>query len=328
MDNQTLLKEITDASRQKIVTKDEVITAYEAGQPAADTSMHKKIGLTDIMYYIGGAIVVLGIGILVFQNWERLNAPVQILVTLGTAIAAYVVGVLFNRYPNLTGPSMAFFLISSLLLPLGLYITLDKAGVDINTAGTAVFVSALMLAVFLASYFIFKKSLFTLFAIVAGTSLFFALVGWIVESNHFLYDSKISEYEFLVTGLVYMLLGYYFSLGVQEKLSGVLYGFGSLSFLGAALALQGFSPSQNAFWELVFPLLVFGIIILSVWLKSKTFLVFGSLFLIGYIFKLAGEYFQENLGWPLALVLAGLIIIGISFYAVRISKKYLSPINS
>jgi len=328
MDKQTLLGEIKQASGQKIITRDEVLGAFDAGQSPANQSIHKKIGLTDIMYYIGGAIVVLGIGILIFQNWERLNTPVQILATLGTAIAAYVVGVLFNRYPNLSGPSVAFFLISALLLPLGLYITLDKAGVDVNTAGTAVFVSALMLAVFLASYFIFKKSLFTLFAIVAGTSLFFALVGWIVESNHYLYDAKITEYEFLVTGLVYMLLGYSFSLAVQEKLSGLLYGFGSLAFLGAALTLQGFSPDQNAFWELVFPLLVFGIIILSVWLKSKTFLVFGSLFLIGYIFKLTGEYFQENLGWPLALVLAGLIIIGISYYAVRISKKYLSPINS
>jgi hypothetical protein len=102
-----------------------------------------------------------------------------------------------------------------------------------------------------------------------------------------------------------------------------LYAFGSLGFLGAALALGGWAPEQNVFWELIFPLLVFGIIFLSIYVKSRAFLVFGSLFLIGYIFKLTGEYFSNTLGWPLALVLAGLLIMGVGYYAVRINRQYM-----
>src|ERR1019366_1319816 len=86
---------------------------------------------------------------------------------------------------------------------------------------------------------------------------------------------KVWEYRILVLGLAYMFLGYYLSQTSQKALSGVMYGFGSLFFLGSAMALGGWQPNQNAFWELIYPLLVFGLIFLSVYVKSKSFLVFG-----------------------------------------------------
>lgn len=324
MDKQTLLNEITAASNANLFTKDEVLSAYDAGRPAADHSLTRKLNFTDILYYIGGAIVVLGISILIQQNWTTLGAPAQILATLGAALAAFLVGVLFSRYPNLQGPSLAFFLISLLSLPIGLYVTFNKAGVDTSTAGAGVTIFALLLAMALASYFIFKKTIFSLFTILYGTALFFALVAWIMGNNPYIYSYHIVEYEFLISGFVYMLLGYYFSSGSQRALSGFLYGFGSLGFLGAALSLGGYNPNQNAFWELAYPLIIFAIIYLSIVIKSKSFLVFGSVFLVIYIFKLTAEYFSSGLGWPLALVLTGLIIIGISYYAVRLNKKFLS----
>jgi ABC-type branched-subunit amino acid transport system permease subunit len=77
----------------------------------------------------------------------------------------------------------------------------------------------------------------------------------------------------------------------------------------------------------VYPLLVFGVIFLSVYVKSKAFLVFGTIFLIAYILKLTSEYFSSGLGWPLALVLAGLAIMAVGYYAVRINKRYLTTVT-
>lgn len=266
----------------------------------------------------------LGIIILISQNWNTLGSFVQILATLGSACAAFMIGVIFSRYPNLSGPSSAFFLISGLVMPVGLITTFDKLGLQTGTPGLMVLISGLSLAMFLVSYFIFRKTLFTLFSIIFGTWLFQSFIEWIISGNPSFQTASIYEYRILLTGLAYILLGYYFSGTAHKTLSGFLYGFGSLGFLGAAMALGGWSPNQNAFWELIYPLLVFGIIYLSVQLKSNTFLVFGSLFLIGYILKLTAEYFSSGLGWPLALVLAGLIIIGVSYYAVRLHKKYMS----
>ena len=96
-----------------------------------------------------------------------------------------------------------------------------------------------------------------------------------------------------------------------------------MGFLGAALALGGWSPQQNIFWELIFPGLVFGIIFLSVYLKNKSFLVFGALYLMAYIIKITSEYFSQSLGWPLALVLAGFMLMGIGYFAFYLNQKYI-----
>jgi hypothetical protein len=78
------------------------------------------------------------------------------------------------------------------------------------------------------------------------------------------------------------------------------------------------------FWELVFPGLVFGVMFLSVYLRSKAFLTFGSLYLVAYIFKITGEYFAESMGWPLVLVLTGLGLIAIGYLHFSLKRKYLS----
>ena len=78
------------------------------------------------------------------------------------------------------------------------------------------------------------------------------------------------------------------------------------------------------FWELIYPGLVFGALFLSVHIKSKAFLTWGTLFLMAYILKITSEYFSSGLGWPLALVIAGLAMIGVGYMSLSLKKKYLS----
>ena len=75
---------------------------------------------------------------------------------------------------------------------------------------------------------------------------------------------------------------------------------------------------------LIFPVLVFGALYLSVHLKSKSFLTFGTLFLMGYILKLTSEYFSDSLGWPLALVIAGLAMIAAGYLSLYLKRKYMT----
>lgn len=319
VDKQQLLSELSQLAQSGQISEAEVLSAMHIVKPEEN----KHVNLSQVLYYIGASIVFLGICVLVYQNWDSLNSVTKVLVTLGSAIATYVVGALLIKYEDFKGASLGFFLISALLAPLGLYILFDKIGLDTSAISVSVLVFLISFSVFVASFFIFRKIIFTLFSIIFGTALFFVLIQWLVGENFTYSDmSKIWEYRFLVTGLSYMFLGYAFRETTQKALTGVLYGFGSMIFLTTGLVLGGWMPEQNMFWELIYPLLVFGIVFLSVYIKSKSFLVFGSLGLIGYILKITGEYFTEGLGWPLALVLAGLVIMVVGYYAVKINKKY------
>lgn len=321
MNKQQLLAEISRLSSEGIVSRSDVLHALGSASKA-DRSLYKQASVADVLYFIGGAIVVIGISVFLWQNWDALNPFARITSTLGSGLAAYVIGMLFGRESKLDTLSQAFFLISAAVIPTGLYVTFHEIGYQTGTSGFHTVISAAMLLMYLASFILSRRTIFLIFTIIFASWFYFALTSFIVGDNP-MFGEKFVEYRVLLLGLSYMLLGYHWSKTDKSELTGALYGFGSIAFLGAALALGGWSPSQNVFWELVFPGLVFLMILLSVDLKSKTFLIFGSIFLMIYILKITSEYFTNSLGWPLALIIAGLALIAVGYLSFHINQKYI-----
>lgn len=320
---QEVLQYIKNLAAEKVVSREELVSAYDAGGGLAKA---KRFGMSEILYYIGGMIVFLGIAILIEQNWSALSIITKILATLGSSIAAYFVGMAFSREKRFENVGSAFYLISALVMPIGLYVVFDNAGFDLSSLGIQSLVFAILLFVYYSSYFLFKKNIFLLFSIIFGTILYFCFTGFLVGNNIYFNDSRFYEYRILAAGLAYMLLGYSFMKTERAALTGFLSGFGVLGFLGAALSLGGWTPNQNAFWELAFPVLIFTIFYISTKIRSRSYLVFGTLFLMGDIMKITSEYFANSLGWPLALVIAGLLIIASGYASIYLGKRYISKV--
>lgn len=326
MQKEEVLRQIRSLASKHIITIEEVTTAYDEGIKAnidTDITATRQAAISDILYYVGGAIVFIGISVLIWQHWSALNNATKILATLGSGVASYITAVFLSRNERLEVASRAFYFISALVSPLGLYVTFDIAGFHVSSYGIQSLISGILLVTYLLSYVVYRKTVFTIFNIIFGTWLFFSFTSYLVGSNPY-FTWKFSAYRVLCTGLTYLLFGYYFAQTLKRALAGALYGFGIFSFLGATLALGGWNPNQNVFWELVFPGLVFGVMFLSVQLRSKSFLTFGSIYLIAYILKITAEYFSKSLGWPLALVLVGLALIAIGYLHFNLKKKYFS----
>jgi hypothetical protein len=319
------LEYIRNIAVQKIITKDELVQAYNSGsgEIIKHEALSKNLNIAQILYYIGGAIVFLGIAILVGQNWSTLGFLTKLLATLGSGIATYFIGLLFSRDRRTEILSSAFYLISALVTPIGLWVIFDNFGYT-NSLGVQSLISGIMFLTYLLSLIVFRKNIIVLFSILFGTWFFFSLTSWIIGGNPIFSTEKFDFYRVLVTGIAYMFLGHAFSKDSEHvSLSGFLYGFGVFGFLASALALGNWKPNQNIFWELIYPVLVFGALFLSVTIKSRAFLTWGTVFLMGYILKITAEYFSTGLGWPLALVIAGLSMIGVGYMSFSIKKKYL-----
>lgn len=323
LNKEEVLGYIQELAKEKAITKQEIIKAFDSGGGATAEALNKNLNIAQILYYIGGGIVFLGIAILVGQNWSTLGFLTKLLATLGFGIAAYFAGLLFSRDKRTELVGSAFYLISALVTPIGIWVVFDNVGYR-NSIGLQALISGIMFLTYLFSLFVSKKNIIILFNILFGTWFFFSLTSWIIDVNQILITEKFDFYRILVTGIAYMLIGYSFSKSDERSsLSGFLYGFGILGFLGSALALGNWEPNQNIFWELIYPFLVFGALFLSVTIKSRAFLTWGTIFLMGYILKITGEYFSNSLGWPLALVICGLAMIGVGYMSFSIRKKYL-----
>src|ERR1700722_11876000 len=132
LDKQQLLFEIHEMAASGQLSQAEVMAALSghASDEHSDVLKH-RLSLSEIMYYIGGAIIFLGIFVLVYQNWDYFSSALRVVITLGSFIAALAVAILLNRYENLRKVSQAFFLLAGLLAPLSLNIAFKEWGMDI-----------------------------------------------------------------------------------------------------------------------------------------------------------------------------------------------------
>ncbi len=328
MDKNQILLQVKTLVSANLLTKDELLKAYDEAQENKPRDvLNIKIGVAESLYYIGGLIVFIGIVVLVFQNWESLDTFMRIFVTLGSGIAAFVVGLLLGLNKDTDPVGYAFHLIAALILPLGIFISFDAAGIEPYSAGYMTIIFSILFFTYLASFFLLKKLIFIIFTIIFGSFLYFTLTNFILGSSPLVTDWSFNEYRVLVLGISYILLGYAFSKTDMKGFSGALYGFGVLGVLASTFALGGWSPKQNYMWEALFPGIALGSVFATFYFNSRAFILWGTLFLMIYILKITGEYFTDSLGWPLALVIAGLSLIGIGFMAFKLNEK-LKPSQS
>ncbi len=323
MDKTIILKNVGDLVQRGELTKSELLEVYERSiQGDTGETMNRQSRISNILYVIGGMVVFLGIWILIGTNWNQLSDVTKILVTLGSAVMLYVSGYLLSRYENLEKISDAFYFVSNLILPLGIFVTMNVAKMDTSSAASHVLAGGIVFAVNLLSYYWYRRNVFLIFNVIFGTWLFFSLTTYLVGGRPFA-DWTYISYRWLAIGLTHMILGYALVNSDRNALTPALYCFGVIEFLTAALCLGKWSPDQNLFWELIYPGLVFGILFLSVYLKSRAFLVFGTLYLVAFVLKITGEYFTSGFGWALSLVIVGFCLMAIGYGAFYINKKYI-----
>jgi len=320
-----VLADLSNLVKADLIIKDQILNIFGETQTASvitSQPLLPKINLKRILYYIGGLIVLLGIVIFIAQFWDTISQVSKTILALGSAVSAYAIGYYFFVNTPSKDFGHAFMVISVGLFPLGIGTALDTIGISATKSGGVSVNSAVLFMIFYTSYSVLKAPIFLPFSIMAASTLFFSFTTFLFKDigtiPHFY------EYRVLVLGIAYLSFGYYFSQTNRKFMTNLMYFFGLLMFLGAALALQGFHPRNvNVFWQLVYPFLL----VLAFWgsikLQSKVFLIMATLFTFGEILKLTSEYFSKSIGWPISLIFAGLVIMGIGYMSFELNKRFL-----
>ena len=96
-------------------------------------------------------------------------------------------------------------------------------------------------------------------------------------------------------------------------------------FVGSMSLLYGvFSLIQYSAIEIAFLAVAAAMVYLSTVVRSRTLLFVGTLAMLSYISYFSARHFVQSIGWPIALVLFGLLLIGLSAMAFRINRNYIS----
>lgn len=286
----------------------------------APAELH-NLSMTEVLAYIGAIIVVIGLSFLIGQNWDSLNTAMRLLLTLGVGAGFYATATYLMANGEYERAANAFQVIAAYAFSVGAGVLLYTMGVLDNRWAWVTAVAALT-ALYAVSDYKFRRIVFSFFTVFFATALFWAVV-FASNALSLYWSSNMAMYASIVVGVSYLALAYAWQGTWRKALKNTLASFGVLFILSAAYVLAyGDSPTATM-WTLLFPGVLTAMLYGSTRLHSSGMFLFAVLWLVIYIFTVTSRYFASSIGWPVALMFAGLALIAVGYFAVGFKKKYL-----
>lgn len=157
----------------------------------------------------------------------------------------------------------------------------------------------------------------SLYILTANGDLLKPLVGQI---------DNLSRWSEIASGVIFLFISWVleksksFNLEEPQKYVGLFNLLGVFNILASVfiLGLNGNKPIYETSQLILSLFFIFA----SIPKVSRSFLYVGTLYLAIYIFAIGGEYFQDQVGWPLTLFAVGLLTMAAGFGVEKIRRKY------
>ena len=301
------LQDIVSLAKHNQITLEEIAHALTTApvlvsKPSSGT-------LSKLLGYIGGIFVFAGIGVFISMYWDDFGSAARVIVTLGVGLVAFLMGLacLYDkRYERAATP---LFLISSFLQPTGIIVMLQEYSSGGDARHGILLMAAYMLIQQSATFWTKSRT------VLAFSGTFFGMIffGYLFD----IWDFKEKTIGIII-GASLLCIAYALNRSKHSAIAPFWYFVGAFILLWAV-----FETVQNTPFELLYLGLCALIIFLSTYVRSRTLLLVGTLAMLVYIGYFTAEHFANTVGWPIALVIIGIALIGMSALAIRLNNKYI-----
>lgn len=264
--------------------------------------------LQRVMIYIGGAFIFMGLCVYIGMIWDDLDPLSRIIISLGSGFVSFILGLFCLGDKRYTKAATPLFLIAAGLQPFGLFVFMDE-----YLPHTGQIVKA---ACFVFAFMTIQQTIAFL-ATKSTSLLFFSLFFFYSFLSTILNLLEIDSPE---GPMVLGLTGLMVSWGVaqtEHKSIAPFYFFWSSIITAAA----SFDFLRDTSFDVLLMGVSAGLIYLAVVAASRTVLTVGILSLLAFLGYFTDEYFANIVGWPIAMIVMGFIMIGVSVFAVKLGKK-------
>jgi len=263
---------------------------------------------------VGALLAILGVLFFVVLVWNDLGDFGQIIITLGLGIASFIGGCVLlktlpQRFVGLSLHGLAF-----VTIPAGVFTSLSKmpAG-EADFSLVVFFVFSILTAIYLATDIFLRSNFFTVATILLGSVAYWSGIFIILENTRLW---EISEFSLILYALPLIIPSRFAAKTLREKSLRFFEGIGWFSGMIGVWILFYNSPFQ-----IITAILYLWAILLAIKVKSFTLLVIAFTVLTCFILYINMYYFSGFIGWPLALIGSGGVLVASGYLLAKNIKK-------
>lgn len=277
-----------------------------------------------VLYYFGGVLILASMSWFLTTAWS--NGFAVMAISGLFALLYVIVGKSLWHKPNLKIPGGLLITAAVGLSPVFIYGFQRATGLwpqgnymeySIGIKATRFFME---IGTILAALIALRFFRFTFITFPLAITLWFMsldLTPLIFGKSAFSFEE--GKIVSCVFGFI-LLLGSYF---VDKKYQDIDFAFwtylyGMLAFWGSLSSMHGGSELK----KFIYCMLNAGFIVLSVYLRRRVFIVFGTLGILGYTSHLAWKFFRDSYAFPIVLALLGIFILFLGVKYQKNKKKF------
>ncbi len=304
-DRQDALDRIAEIVEDHDLSVEAVVKRLD-GASAATGGGNERL-IRRILAYLGAIFVLAGAVTAVNMFWEDLGSAGRVIASFGTGLIALVLAIATHRDSRYEAASTPLFLVAALFQTSGLFVFLNEYSIGGDPALGAMAVFGVMTL----------QSLL-LFASIRRTSLVFLSVffGFAFVASALVWLDVDDGFGSLVIGISGLLVSWRIRATPHHAVTPLaFFVFGALTAFGAFDLVEGEFPLDFSLVGVAAALIYAGVVA-----RSRSLLVTGVLAMLAFLGYFTNEYFANMLSWPVALVMMGLLMLGLSSYAVKLGR--------
>lgn len=280
-------------------------------------SERPRFDLPNVAYYFGALVVISAMTWFMTLGWERFGGGGIMVIALSYAAVFAVAGALLWRAKDLRVPGGLLVTAAVCMAPLAVYGFERMTGLWLQEApgqyedfydwieGGWFFMEAATIAAGLLALRFFRFPFLT--APIAFALWFMSMdLTPLIHGEDYLYGDSYQTVS-LVFGLAVLLGSFVVDRRTEQDYAFWGYLFGMFAFWGG-LSMLG--EGSEVGWA-VYGTINLGLVLLSVLLQRRVFVVFGAMGVFGYVGHLAWEIFADSMLFPFALSAIGLAVIAL-----------------
>ena len=278
-----------------------------------------NLGLMDVLMYIGGFSLFLGISYFIFNFWNDLNSFFQVFFTLGVSLIFIFLGIYLSKYKNLPKLGSPILFICYFLFPVGLNIFLSKFGFYNSFQVESIIAICLISSIVFTIIYKTLNSSITLFFSLTYYALFYAY--FILKLFKPYSSSQGGVYNILFSSILFFgISGYYLAKYFIEKSKSFYFFINFFAVNSILIGLWGFNyflvPSDVTYkiWIFLFPSIVLYLIYFSRKVNDTMLKIFSTINLVIFIIYLIYKNVSSQYAVPVVLISLGILLISSGFY--------------